>query len=172
MIRTVDTDVVVIAISFFAQLRLSELWISFGVGKYLRYLPIHRISREIGQDKSKALLAFHAFTGCDQTSTFASKGKKTAWDVWSTLNELTPMFKDLGNCPTLSTVNDSMAMLERYVILMYDRASTSSSVNEARKVLFTRKGRLIDNIPPPADALLQHTKRAAYQAGHCWAQAC
>ena len=172
MIRTVDTDVVIIAISFFEQLQLSELWISFGVGKHLRYLPIHSISREIGQEKSKALLAFHALTGCDQTSTFANRGKKTAWDVWSTLSELTPVLVDLGNRPTLPMVNDSMATIERYVILMYDRTSSSTSVNEARKVLFTRKGRSIDNIPPSADAaLIQHTKRVAYQAGHCWGTA-
>jgi len=47
---------------------------------------------------------------------------------------------------------------------MYDRTSQSSSVNECRRVLFTRKNRAIENIPPTADALLQHTKRAALQA--------
>ena len=33
-----------------------------------------------------------------------------------------------------------------------------------------QKGRCIDGLPPTQAALLQHTKRAAYQAGHCWAQ--
>ena len=33
MIRTVDTDVVVIALGMFSLLNLSELWISFGTGK-------------------------------------------------------------------------------------------------------------------------------------------
>ena len=53
---------------------------------------------------------------------------------------------------------------------MYDRASTCETVNDARKDLFTRKGRSIDNIPPTAAALEQHVKRAAYQAGHCRGQ--
>ena len=45
---------------------------------------------------------------------------------------------------------------------MYDRTSTCTMVNAARKDLFTRKGRDIESIPPTADALLQHAKRATY----------
>ena len=50
---------------------------------------------------------------------------------------------------------------------MYDRTSTSLTVNEASKDLFTRKGRSIENIPPTYGALVEHTKRVAYQAGYC-----
>lgn len=78
MVRTVDTDVVVITVAKFQYLSLSELWIEFGVCKHLKYLPAHDISRSIGEEKSQALFAFHAFTGCDQTLPFAHFGKKTA----------------------------------------------------------------------------------------------
>ena len=37
-------------------------------------------------------------------------------------------------------------------------------VNACRRMLYTKKNRAIENIPPTADALLQHTKRAALQA--------
>ncbi len=30
----------------------------------------------------------------------------------------------------------------------------------------------MDAIPPTFAALTEHTKRAAYQAGHCWGQSC
>ena len=43
-------------------------------------------------------------------------------------------------------------------------------MNQARKQLFSKKGRAIDGVPPTQAALIQHTKRAAFQAGHCWAQ--
>ncbi len=33
------------------------------------------------------------------------------------------------------------------------------------------KSRQIETIPPTEAALLEHTKRATYQAGHCWSQA-
>ena len=79
MVRTVDPDVVVITVAKFRYISSSELWIEFGVGKHLKYLPAHYLSRSIGEEKSQALLAFHAFLGCDQTSSFAHYGKKTAW---------------------------------------------------------------------------------------------
>ena len=60
--------------------------------------------------------------------------------------------------------------LERFVVLLYDRTSSQEFVNGARKQLFTQKGRAIDGLPPTQAVFLQHTKRAAYQAGHCWAQ--
>ena len=36
MIRTVDTDVVVIAVAKFLQIGLEELWVAFGTGKNYR----------------------------------------------------------------------------------------------------------------------------------------
>ena len=78
MISTVDTDVVVIAVASFLKMNLDELWVSIGVGKSLRYFPIHDIVKTLGMDKSKCLPIFHALTGCDQVSQFASIGKTTA----------------------------------------------------------------------------------------------
>lgn len=47
MIRTVDTDVVVIAISCFKKIeQIKELWIAFGVGNFFRYLSVHNIANE------------------------------------------------------------------------------------------------------------------------------
>jgi hypothetical protein len=40
-----------------------------------------------------------------------------------------------------------------------------TQVNDASKALFTKKGRSMDAIPPTTEALVQHTKRVAYQAG-------
>lgn len=37
-------------------------------------------------------------------------------------------------------------------------------------LLFTQKGRQLDQIPPTKAALLQHVRRAVYQAVHCWGQ--
>ena len=57
------------------------------------------------------------------------------------------------------------------MVLLYDRTSNQQCVNEARKQLFTQKGRAIDGLPPTQAALILHIKRATYQAGHCcWAQ--
>ena len=58
-----------------------------------------------------------------------------------------------------------MKILEKFVVLMYDRSSSSDDVDEARLDLFTRKQRPYESIPPTKAALIQHAKRAAYQAG-------
>ena len=72
-----DTDVVVIGVVVFDDLNMDHLWMTFGKGKYLRWIPIHDIVRSLGP-RSKALPFFHAFTGCDTVSAFVGKGKKTS----------------------------------------------------------------------------------------------
>ena len=82
MIRTVDTDVVVIAVAKFLQIGLQELWVAFGTGKNYRCIAVHQIVSSIGAEKSQALAFFHAFTGCDTVSFFSNRGKKSAWQAW------------------------------------------------------------------------------------------
>lgn len=47
-IRTVDTDVVVLAITSAQCLDISELWIAFGAGKSFRFIAAHEIGRTLG----------------------------------------------------------------------------------------------------------------------------
>jgi len=68
MIRTVDTDVVVLAVAFAQNIPCSELWLSFGTGKNHRYISAHELSATLGPDRACALPMFHAFTGCDTVS--------------------------------------------------------------------------------------------------------
>jgi hypothetical protein len=170
LIRTVDTDVVVLAIACFHRLSVpvSELWVAFGAGKHLRYLPIHLLATLLGSDRSCALPFFHAFTGCDTVSCFTGRGKKTAWETWNSFPEITTAFVKLSSEP--ADVQPFMPLLQRFVILMYDRSSSKASVNDLRKHLFTKKGRAMEGLPPTEAALLQHTKRAVYQSGYCWYQ--
>ena len=66
MIRTVDTDVVVLAVAHFHGLQyVGQLWIAFGTGKEFRYIPIHEIAAALCPQMATGLLLFHAFTGCD-----------------------------------------------------------------------------------------------------------
>ena len=68
-------------------------------------------------------------------------------------------------------MNDNeMDMLEKFAVIMYDRSSTATGVNNARLDTFARKQGPYQAIPPTRSALLQHVKRAAYQAGCVWSQ--
>ena len=168
MLRTVDTGILVIAIAAFHELALSGLWIAFGVIKHFRFVPVHDIASSMGPQKSRALLAFHGFTGSDQASSFASKGKKTAWDTWAIYDEVTEAIRCLSTTPSTSAMTDAFPVLKGYTVLLYDRTSPCKTVNDACKDLFTRKGRDMDHISPTGDALCQRAKRAAFLAGHCW----
>ena len=93
-IRTVDTDVVVIAINMFKTLAIiEELWIEFGAGKHKRWLPVHTYVSNLGDDMCAALPFWYAFTGCDTVSSFCGRGKKICWNAWKAYNEVTDTFK-------------------------------------------------------------------------------
>ena len=167
-IRSVDTDVVVLAISLFTQINIPDLWIAFGTGKDFRYLPIHEIVNSLGPAKTDSLLFFHSFTGCDSVSNFHGIGKKTAWAAWTGSPDISVVFKALSSATQI--ISDSQFQeIQKFTVKMYDKTCQAVFVNDARKELFAKKGRAIDRIPPTSSALLQHTKRAAYQAGHVWA---
>ena len=170
-IRTVDSDVVVIAISEVCHLEGCELWIAFGVGTSFRYIPAHSIADNIGLEKATSLPFFHAFTGCDTVSCFSGKGKKTAWETWSSFPDATEAFLHLS-CSPESLCMDSriFIILQSFVCLMYDRTTMLNKTNELRKELFSKKCKDLESIPPTENALLQHSKRASFQAGYCWGQ--
>ena len=147
-----------------------ELWVGFGSGTNLRFIAAHEISRRLTARVASALPVFHVITGCDTVSCFYGKRKKTAMDKWNSFPEVTSAFHTLASTP-LEISNTCIATLERFVVLLYDRTSNKTTVNDARKQLFVKKGRQFDAIPPTKGALPEHCKRAAYQEGYIWGQA-
>ena len=126
----------VLALSVAENLPADDIWISYGSGKRLRHLATHEIAKKIGQQKAKALLLFHAITSCDTVSFFDGKGKKTTWDVWNVYPALTNILCRLM-LMSEKFEDNCMAVIERFVVLLYDR--TSAIVNQARKDLFPKK---------------------------------
>ena len=82
LVRTVNSDVVILCLFFFVKLGFVELWVIFGVGKSIRNIPIHNLYVQLGPERSQTLLLFHALTGWNTVSQIGSAGKKTAWQVW------------------------------------------------------------------------------------------
>ena len=173
VIKANDTDIVVIAVSVLPQLQeigVETMWTAFGHGVGMKWIPIHELLNAIGPARASGILYFHAFTGCDVVSAFRGKGKKSAWQTWDVFDEVTENFSNLSKFPTEVTDTD-LKTLERFVVLMYDRSSAATGVDEARLHMFARKQRPYDSIPPTQAALREHVKRAAYQAGVIWGQA-
>ena len=127
-IRTVDSDVVAIAVEVFEQIQPDELWMAFGTGKKYRFIPIHELVVSLGSLKALSLPFFHAFTGCDTTSSFSSRGKKSAWDAWTSYPAVTEAFTQLMQNP--DQTDRFFGTLQRFVVVMYDRSSSATEVSE------------------------------------------
>ena len=63
---------------------------------------------------------------------FVGHGKKTAWAVWKSFPELTNALLELAHAPT-EISEQAIHVIEMFVILIYDRTSTCTDVNQARK---------------------------------------
>ena len=122
----------------------------------------------------------HAFTGCDNTSFFAGQRMKTAWKTWDNFPDVTSAFMKLTSTPSALS-NESLAIIERFVILMYDRISRFNKVSvdmtffmifvtheiflvfafvipllsgqRCLEFLLTKKGRWLEDFYPPTTLL-------------------
>lgn len=154
VVRTVDTDVVIILVGKFHDMYLrnpqAEIWVAFGMGTHFSFISINDICFALGDLRSRALPVFHAFTGCDTTSTFYNKGKKSAWQAWELNEQVTSTLVSIADHPfqQLDVDSQNFKCLERMTILLYDKHSPMVSVNEARMNMFCTQNRALENIPP------------------------
>ena len=70
LIRTVDTDVVALAVTAVVQTDVKELWVAFGTGKKFRYISAHDIAAALGPDKARALPILKNGRHCFNRSNF------------------------------------------------------------------------------------------------------
>ena len=55
------------------------------------------------------------------------------YNVFDTFDESTDAFTKISTPVSVETITDIMHALERYVVLLYDRTSSATSVDETRK---------------------------------------
>ena len=114
---------------------LQHLWITFGHGQTLKWISIHDLYSSLKQQKSKPILFFHALTSCDIVPALHGKGKRTAWQTWSSFPEATEFFAKLSQYPPIITDSD-VEIIENFVIMINYIASSSYDVDEARIDMF------------------------------------
>ena len=88
-----DTDVVEIAVAMLQRFIFDKSWIAFGVGKHLRYVPIHSICKNLGDDASQALV-FFPYVFPRQRGSVVSVGDLNAEDPGS--NPRLKLLKEFG----------------------------------------------------------------------------
>lgn len=155
LVRTVDTDVIVILVGKFHQLRALKpdikLWVAFGMGRVFRFISVNSISDDLGEVRLKSLPVFHALSGCDTTSAFFGKSKVSAWQAWELYPEITPALEFLADHPfhELSVSSEHFKRIERFAVIMYDKLSANASINKARMEIFCRSTNInMTRLPP------------------------
>ena len=137
-VRTVDTDVIVILVGKFHYLKAIQhrldLWVGFGTGRNFSFININIniIYAGLGEARSRSLPMFHALTGCDTTSTFYGKSKKSAWRAWELYPGVTSTFEFLAKNPfhQLTVDSDHFKRIERFTVTLFDKLSPSDSINK------------------------------------------
>ena len=92
LVKTVDTDIIIVAIARFKEIGCETLYIEYGKADKLQIYAIQNIVKGLKEDV-EALPFFYALTGCDSVSFFNGIGKKTAWQIWKIMPEITDVFK-------------------------------------------------------------------------------
>ena len=129
---TVDTDVVILAVAAAGRLDIDELCVAFATVKNFNYLAAHKIAGALGPNKCRQLPFFHAFTGCDTVSCFSGRGRKQHGKHGKPVLRslvVTAAFWALAATPTISTVDDYMDPLERFVVLLYTIEPTARNTS-------------------------------------------
>lgn len=116
-------------------------------------------------DATTALQAFPAL----RLLPFPIKAK-SALEIWMIYHEVTFAFESMYLATSVKTLEDAVPLLERFVVLFYDRNDTSIDVNDACNIMFTENGRSVESILPTAAALLEHGRHVVYQVGYTWEQ--
>lgn len=168
IIKSPDTDVLLLCIHFFPSMRnTKELWFKTGTvtrtkdGR--RYLPVHDICHIQGPLVCKLLPAVHALTGCDTTSSFFGIGKKT---VLKTLKDNIDEFADLNKLCLLDS-ETSIDVSRNFVARLYDQKgkmkSAHDNLNRLRVKIAKQKDVSLAKLPPCEASFVQHVLRASLQ---------
>ena len=171
VVRTVDTDVVISLLAYrhrggnFS----SNVFAWFGMGKNSSFYNINDISLKLGEDTCQALPFFHSFTGCDTVSSFFNHGKCKFWDRWREFEEkdaLTRVFVKLSEKPTM-IMPEQVSILESYVLsVYYNKVMGPVDIDFQRMHDFEHSVHSnLRLLPPSKLGLIEHIKRASYEAG-------
>ena len=100
---------------------------------------------------SRNAVRFHFFTRLPvATLRQHSWEKKSVWEAWKAYPEATEAFRFVDDSPflPLEISTPIFNVLQRFVVILFDRTSLATDMNTARQELFTKKNRALENIPP------------------------
>ena len=182
IVRSTDTDVFLLLVHFLPQFtNLRDVKFDTGVGDRRRWIDVNFLYQSMSADFISSLLGFHAFTGCESTSSFVRKGKLKPLRFLINSKLIQSVFQDIGNQPHIS--EKTRKDLEKFTCKIYggtviSNIDTLRYLKAKERFRFHAKGtRLVfekDNadlslLPPCRTSLQLHIDRANYQT-YVWKQ--
>ena len=159
-----DTDVLVLAISNY-HLMANNTSVSMVSG----VVPIRPMWVALGEERAKALSAFHAFTGADNIGRFSGIGKKTWFKAF--LNaESNSIRAHKKLFESTEVTEDTFTALAAFICLVYcPKGLNIKRIPELRWHLFCKNMAESTKLPPTLGALKQHILRVHVQC-NVWGQ--
>ena len=96
-----------------------KIWVDFGSGDNRKTYFINKVHSNLGDTVCLSLPFFHAFTGCDSTSSFFRKSKSNFMEHWNNLSidmwsNVSSSFQQLSWLPTMDTVRNNYKVIETF----------------------------------------------------------
>lgn len=160
-----DTDVFVLLVHHFPQLKVGTLYFKTGrKGLHrdmTRYIPVHEVVGSMNRQQKQIMLAVYCITGCDTCSSLHGIGKKKAFQVMSKNADELENLTNLGTEPTISAETKAAAI--KLVGLLYGHTNCTS-LNALRSVLALRKRPVKPRkMPPTNNSFSLHLLRCIHQ---------
>ena len=133
IVRTVDSDVIIILVAFLSQfLALNEalqVYVDFGMGEHRRVVDINKVFLSIGEEMSKSILFLHAFSGCDSTASFYGKSKSSWYrklQSYPGKEELLAVSEKISWNTDMIDAENSVKLIQQFVLFFLWTNSTIS----------------------------------------------
>ena len=156
-----DTDVLLILLHYFDNLASITIFKTAEHEYILRTIHEH-----LRPNNCKALLGFHAISGCDQTGKFPGFAKKSCWETFMTSPiEVLNALASLGTSNVPSDLE--FTSLEAFVVQLYCRNKVPLNVSNLVELhwhMFSKQQLDAKKLPPTREAFCQKVFRAHYTA--------
>ena len=138
-------------------------------------MGVNLLNQCLNADLVSSLLGFHAFIGCNYTSSFIRKGKLKPLKMLKNSIHIQTIFKTLGNEP--HTSEETRKELQKFTCRIYGSSLISDIDSlrylkakerfrlhgKGRKLLFEKDNADLSLLPPCNSSLQLHIDRANYQ---------
>ncbi len=168
IIRSNDTDVLVLLIHHFPVINAEKIYLIVGVkGRHTdntRSIAVHDIYRKLTPAQQAVIIPVYCITGYDTVSSFYGIGKRTVFKIFMKIAHEVGDMSELGEGYLSSSVVDACTY---FVGVLYGNQSTSK-LNSLRASLALKRSP--KKIPPTDTSFRLHILQAAYQFS-IWKQA-